>query len=500
MIAGKKELDELIREVIRALKKSERKFQSASAFIVGGFPRDIILGEKPYDIDVIVFDADYVAFAKEVANELGTQNFFIVENYNLVRIKIGDNGQIPFTIDISKPKGESIEKDLRKRDFTINTLAIPIKLVSELNIKESIIDPLGESLIDIETKTLRTPVSPFNTIKSDPARIIRTARFISDFFNPEEKLFSACKKLVRNVAQLPKERIGEELIKLFLAKKPSLGLIFLRDIGFFHFVYPKIVPALYKEQISPYHFEGVFEHCARVTDLTPPDLVMRLSAFFHDIGKAFAEKKLPDGRYVYWGHEKISKEIAHDFLYTFGFPSDVRKKVEFIVENHMINYSSDWSDSAVRRLIKKLGENIDIVLNFVKYDIEGLKDPKPKLVSLEELKKRVINEILKLGKAEIKSPLNGYEIQKIFGIPPGKFIGEIKKEIENAIVEGKIKPTKEDAIKFVRELLLKKRNENAKQSDTQNTNTENEKESSEKESGENEEINKEISKVESKSY
>ncbi len=445
-----------IRDVLNALKRGERKFELAEAFIVGGFPRDIILGEKPADIDVVVFGADYIDFAKVVASELQTQRFSVIENYKMVRMYVGSKENNQYTLDISEPKGEKLEDDLMRRDFTINTLVIPVKLADEFKLKECVIDPLGEGIMDIEQKILRTPSAPFSTIKQDPARIIRVARFISDFFNPDEKLVDACRKLVKRISSVPRERIGEELLKLFLAKKPSVGLTFLRDIGFFHVVYPKIVPALYKEQKSPYHFEGVFEHCARVVDLTPPDPVMRLSAFFHDIGKAFAEKKLPDGRYVYWGHEKISEEIAHDFLYSFGFPSDIRKKVEFVVANHMINYSSEWSDSAVRRLIRRLGENIDLVLNFVKFDILGLKEPKPKLESLEELRRRITAEILKLGRAEIRSPVDGYEIQRIFNLKPGPIIGEIKKAVEDAIVEGRIKPTKEEAIKFIREYLSSK--------------------------------------------
>ena len=445
-----------IRDILNALKRAERKFELAEAFIVGGFPRDIILGERPADIDVVVFGSDYIDFAKVVASELQTQRFSVIENYKMVRMYVGSKEDNQYTLDISEPKGEKLENDLMRRDFTINTLVIPVKLADEFKLKECVIDPLGEGVIDIEQKILRTPSAPFSTIKQDPARIIRVARFISDFFNPDEKLTDACRKLVKRISSVPRERIGEELLKLFLAKKPSVGLMFLRDIGFFHVVYPKIVPALYKEQKSPYHFEGVFEHCARVVDLTPPDPVMRLSAFFHDIGKAFTEKKLPDGRYVYWGHEKISREIAHDFLYSFGFPSDIRKKVEFVVANHMINYSSEWSDSAVRRLIRRLGENIDLVLNFVKFDILGLKEPKPKLESLEELRRRITAEILKLGRAEIRSPVDGYEIQRIFNLKPGPIIGEIKKVVEDAIVEGRIKPTKEEAIKFIREYLSSK--------------------------------------------
>ncbi len=435
-------------EIFLALIRAEKKTQGARAYIVGGFPRDILVKNKlSDDIDVIVFGADYRSFAKTLIMELGNPKYFEVERYSLVRIIVNSK----LRIDVSAPKADTLEQDLRKRDFTINTLVIPVSLC--LVPEKNILDPLGEAMLDIKSLILRTPFKPFRTIKDDPVRIVRCARFMSDGFKPDPLVIEACREHIKRLAQEPRERIGEEIRRLFLAKKPSEGLIFLRDLGFFNYVYPPIVPALYKEQRSPYHYEGVFEHCVRVVDIMPPDIVLRLSAFFHDIGKAFQEKVLPDGRVVYWGHEEVSAHIASSFLSLFGFPADERAKVVEIVRNHMIYYSPDWTDSAVRRLIKRLGDNIDMVLKFVEFDIRALRDPSPKLESLKHLKERITREVIKLGSANIKSPIDGYEIQKIFGIPPGKLIGEIKKAVEDAIVEGKIKPTKRSAIRFIRKFL-----------------------------------------------
>lgn len=436
--------DQTREKILQALFDSAKKTED-KIYIVGGFPRDLTLGKYDFhDIDVIVF-GDYKNFAKLVSFHLN-KPMIEIEKYKIVRIFY--NG---ISIDICAPKDKDLISDLKKRDFTINSLIIPVEnILDPLN---SIMDPLGSGREDIKLLSLRTYVHPALVIKEDPNRIVRAARFIAEGFIAEEKLVRECKNRVKSLTAVPRERIGEELRKMFLAKRPSAGLFFLREIGFFEAIFPKITPALYKPQKSPYHFEGVFEHCARVVDITPPDIVLRLSAFFHDIGKAFAEREIPDGRTVYWGHEFISADICQDFLSTFKFPESEREKVKFIVKNHMIYYSPSWSDNAVRRLIKKLGQHTDDVLEFVYYDIKALKDPSKALEGLNELKRRIKEEIIKLGKSEIKSPLNGHEIQKIFNIKEGKIIGEIKSRIENAIVEGKIKPTKEEAIKFVQKLL-----------------------------------------------
>ncbi len=454
------------KKILFAIYRAENKSLSYS-FVVGGFPRELYLKKKfedikLNDIDIAVFRGDYRTFAKQLAQilkELFQDSKVVlvdIEKYKMVRVILdrseNNSGKESYekriVIDVSAAKGGDVKEDLLRRDFTINTLVIPVKNILEPF--SNILDPLGTSVVDITHKVIRAPGSPLKSIKSDPVRIIRAARFVADEYILSHQVTVAIQKCVKMLTSEPRERIGEELRKLFLASKPSLGLLFLRDVGVFHIIYPKIVPALYKEQKSPYHYEGVFEHCCRVADITPADIVMRLSAFFHDIGKAFAEKELPDGRIVYWGHEKISKEIATDFLETFKFPENERKKVAFIVENHMINYSPSWSDTAVRRLIKKLGTNTDLVLSFVEYDIMALKDPYPRLKGIKELRSRIAKEVMKLGRIEIKSPLNGYEIQSIFNLPPGPLVGKIKAEIERAIVEGKIEATKSEAIEFVR--------------------------------------------------
>lgn len=433
--------EEILRVIFEASKRTGER-----AYVVGGFPRDILVGRFDFsDIDIIVF-GDHRNFATSILVQLERPPSIEIQKYKLIRIF-----HRGITIDVSEPKGSDLTTDLKRRDFTINALVIPVDHI--LDPMNNIIDPIGKAREDLMLRLLRTPVNPSKTLRDDPVRIVRAARFIADEFVPEDKLVEESRRRIRSLTSVPKERIGEELRNLFLAKKPSAGLTFLRDIGFFHVLFPKLVPALNKEQKSPFHFEGVFEHCVRVTDLTPPDIVMRISGFFHDIGKAYAEKMLPDGRYVYWGHEFISAEICREFLANFKFPEAEREKAEFIVRNHMIQYSESWSDSAIRRLIKKLHPYIDDVLEFISYDIKALREPSKLLKNLDELKLRIRKEILRLGMSEIKSPIDGYEIQRIFGLRQGRIIGEIKSAIENAIIEGKIRPTKEDAIEFARRLI-----------------------------------------------
>ena len=428
-------------EEIKIIQRVVKNF-NVEAYIVGGYPRDILMENKPEDIDIVLFSEKSTA-EKIVAT--------LSENLGKKPVKIDKN---PFSvwrffskhiqIDISTPKGKTLKEDLLERDFTINTLVIPLK-DDGLNI----LDPLGYARNDLKRKIIKTPQSPDRAIKSDPSRIVRIARFMSDMenFAVDENLFNTAKIRAKSVTEVPCERLGEELISLFLTKKPSVGLLFLRETGFFNYAFPDLAPALYKEQKSPYHWENVFEHCVRVVDISPRVLKFRIAAFFHDMGKAFVEKQTEDGRIVYWGHEKISYQLAKKFLERFCFPEKEREEASFIVKEHMINYTSKWSESAVRRLISKLGNRLDDVLEFSKYDASALKNPVPVLKSIEELKERINKEKIKLGTGKITSPLDGYEIQKILGIGPSRAIGEAKRILTEAVIENIIPPSDKEKAK-----------------------------------------------------
>lgn len=435
-------------EIVKALREAVRSMK-VEAYIVGGYPRDMLIGKESKDIDVVVFEN-----AEELVEKLKTTlgNYVYIGRDNpIFRFTKGE-----YQIDISRGKGKELFEDLVKRDFTINTLVIPLHADCD-----EILDPLGYAKSDLRSEVLRCPRSPSETLAEDPIRVIRLARFMSELLNSSvsESLIDAARRNALRLSEMPYERMGEEIRNLFLASKPSIGLLFLRDINAFKWCFPRLEPALWKEQKSPYHFEGVFEHCLRVMDIVPPEPSLRIAAFFHDLGKAFCERTIEKGgkkKVVYWGHEEISWEIAREFLTNFKFPRDEREIALFIIKNHMINYTDKWTDSAIRRLISRLGDKLDIVLEFVWHDTHALKDPKPALNALQNLKERIKNELIKLKTRRITSPLTGYEIQDILGIRPGPLVGKLRKALEEAVIEGQIAPDdKKRARKYLMDIAKK---------------------------------------------
>jgi len=408
-------------------------------YIVGGYPRDLFLKREAKDIDVLVFGDNGAkrlaeilhkayGFSRPVDFSKGKDKKF--ERYLLFKDET--------EIEIIPPRGKLLKDDLIHRDFTVNTLVIPLTS----HYTGSILDPLRTSQIDIRSRVLRTPLSPEKAIKEDPLRIVRAARFIGELgFNVEREFVRSASSLSYLLKEMPGERIGEEITKLLLSEKPSRGLFFLRDIGCFNIIAKEITPALYFEQKTPYHIEDLFSHQLSVVDYIKPELSLRLAAFFHDTGKAYEEKEV-DGRVVYYGHEKKSREIAARILKRWCIPKEKRRRALFLIENHMVNYSPEWTDSAIRRLIYKAGENLDYLIEHLKADVRstmGSKDYRARYKNVLQLEKRVKKMLINMHSKKITSPLDGYDIQRILGIPPSQIVGKVKDFLIKSVIEGKIK-------------------------------------------------------------
>ena len=420
------------------------------AYLVGGFLRDALLKIDCKDIDILVMDQ-----AQALAQYLHTNKGF----YSPILFKTFGTYRTFYEgweIEIVPPRAKTLKEDLLLRDFTINTLTARLgkEFIGGSTIDAE--DGLGTAVKDLDKKIVRTPINPEKSIADDPIRALRAVRFSCSLnFSIDEGLSNAIRSSSRLLKDAAVERIRDELVRSILLAPPSRCLKLMHDLGLLGAIAPELLPAVGHKQKSPYHYQDVFDHCLSVMDACEPELVLRLSALFHDIGKTESEAVV-DGRYVYYGHQKVSSEKARSFLDRLRFSKEVRDSVMKLVENHMVCYTEEWKDSTVKRFMRKMGPLWDRLMLLLKADASSLRpEVHTHLKNYEELLRRAesirINEVQSLI-----SPLNGNEIRELLGIPPGPLVGEIKEKIVSAIMDGHIPNTKEAARDWVRNAFLKK--------------------------------------------
>lgn len=421
------------------------------AYLVGGFLRDAVLGRECKDIDILVLDD---GGAKALAHHLHTRRGFyppiLFRTFGTYRTLFAG-----WEIEIVPPRGETLEEDLLHRDFTINTLTARLGPNPERDRSMEIEDRLGRAREDLERRIIRTPLDPGAALAEDPLRAVRAARFSAALsFAVDEGLARAVRKAAPMIRDVAVERIRDEIQKIMLLTPPSGGMRLLQALGLLEHIAPEITPAVGYPQNSPYHHQDVFEHCLTTMDLCEPDLVLRLSGLFHDIGKVEADKVV-EGRHVYYGHQRISAEKARSFLTRLRFPHEVRDAVVSLVDNHMVSYTEEWKDSTVKRFMRKMGPRWERLLKLVKADLGALRPDLAAagaaghMMNFEALLHR--SQAMRLDEVQsLSSPLDGNDIQEILGIPPGPLVGQVKEAVVNAILDGKIPDTKEAA----RELIM----------------------------------------------
>lgn len=411
-------------------------------YIVGGFIRDLLLGKnKPLDIDVLILGEEKRrAFIKDLSLEAGKPQ----------RIRKGEvyrfysKGKV---IDVVNAKGQNLEEDAKNRDFTVNALYLKIP-------EEKLIDPIG-GFKDISEKKGRTCDKPEKTFTADPGRILRMFRiFEEQGLEPEGSVLETAlskKELLKNLSN---ERIGDEIEKIILSPAVFNLLIRLKDAGIIPLVFPGLASSINHDQKTPFHFEDTFKHSARVVSLLPPVLSLRFAGLYHDAGKPYAEKKKGE-RFIYSGHEKISMELLKKDSEQWAIEKNTRKTMLRLVSHHMVLYSSEWSDKAIRRFIKRTEGIREDLFELVKADISARADyeKEESLNLLEELKRRVRLELQKTPEEKLNSPLNGNEIMATLKIPPGPLVGKIKSELEKKVIDGELSPdNREEAIREVKRI------------------------------------------------
>jgi len=429
------------------------------SYVIGGYVRDHLIGKTgSKDIDILIV-GNGIKAAKNIAKKLKIKKVIVYKNFGTAMFKFKN-----FEIEFVGTRKESYDKnsrnpevkpgslidDLNRRDFTINTIGLSLNK----NSWGRILDKFN-GIEDIENEIIKTPLDPDKTFSDDPLRMLRAARFASQLnFKIEKKSFEGLFVEKNRIKIVSSERISEELNKIILSKKPSVGFKILESTGILELILPELTNLKGIEEIEGQKHKDNFYHTLEVLDNiseNTEDLWLRWAALLHDIGKAPTKKFIKKIGWTFHGHELKGSKMVYKIFKRLNMPLNFKlkyvQKIIYLSSRPIILSNDNITDSAIRRLIYDANEDLDDLLILCEADITT-KNPSRFKKYLNNFK--IVREKIKIVEERdsirnFQPPISGEEIMNYFKIKPSKEIGIIKEYIKNSILDGKIKNNHESA-------------------------------------------------------
>ncbi len=437
-------------------------------YLVGGYVRDMIMQRPCTDIDIMII-GDPVPFAKAVRDELNGRNFVLFERFRTAQLELSDP-MGTFKVELVGARKESynsdsrkpvtligtLDDDLSRRDFTINSLA----LVLNGEGRNEIIDHF-HGMEDINARILRTPLDPLQTFSDDPLRMMRAARFAAQLdFTLLPEVLEAMKVMRERIAIVSIERVSQELFKIMLSPRPSKGLIILYETGLLQEILPEVSSMAGIEQVDGLGHKDTLFHTFKVIDNLAPhsdNLWLRMAALLHDIAKPATKRFSKSAGWSFHGHDAVGTRIVAKIFRQMRWPLDPLDYVQKMVRLHhrpIPLSKEEISDSAIRRLMFDAGEDLQDLMNLCRADVTS-KNPR-KVLQIMSNFNHVEEKITEVGEkdqlARWRPPLSGKDIMTTLGLTEGKMVGTIKKRMENAVIDGLIPYDRDAALDYIRQV------------------------------------------------
>lgn len=468
--------------------------QGVRAFVIGGYVRDCFLGRDSKDIDIVV-EGSGIGLAEAVGAKTGS-NVSVFKNFGTAMLKyhgievefVGARKE-SYRRDSRKPIVENgtLEDDQKRRDFTINAMAFSLQ-------KEdfgALVDPFG-GIRDLNAGIIRTPLDPDTTYSDDPLRMIRAVRFATKLSTPEHAFrivpesLESMRRMRERLSILSKERIMDELNKILVCPKPSTGFRLLDETGLLDLILPQLSRLKGVENIEGRGHKENFSHTLEVLDnlaraeaeaiaagglkdyyvsedgqeseavRTAPNVWLRWAALLHDIGKPATKRYESGAGWTFHGHEVVGARMVPKIFQQMKLPLNEKMKyVQKLVNLHLrpiALVTEEVTDSAVRRLLFDAGNDIDDLMLLCNADITS-KNPN-KVARLHRnfdlVRQKLVEVEAKDAVRNFKNPITGEYIMEVYGIPPCREIGILKEFVKNAILDGEIANTFEEADALMR--------------------------------------------------
>jgi poly(A) polymerase len=399
-------------------------------YLVGGSVRDALIGRERAEGP----ENDFATNARpdeieKLLRPIGRNVVLVGARFGTVSATVGgvQCEVTTFRSDVYHPEsrkpevvfGDDIETDLSRRDFSVNAMAL--RLPDPL-----LVDPFSGA-VDLIERRLRTPQSPDVSFTDDPLRMLRAARFIAGFgFEPVPELIDAVGEHRGRLEIVSAERIRDELSKLLVVDDPSPGLWFLARTKLSDEFLPEL-NAMQLEQDPIHHHKDVLAHTIAVVQKVSPDLVLRLAALLHDVGKP-KTRSFEQGRASFHHHEVVGARMARERLTALRYPKDVIESVTQLVYLHLRihTYAMGWTDSAVRRYVRDAGPLLDQLNELQRCDCTTRNERKARALErrMDDLVARIETLAAEEELKAIRPPLDGRQVMEFLGVPPGRVIGD----------------------------------------------------------------------------
>jgi len=425
----------LRRDVPRGALEIADRLRAAGgvAYLVGGCLRDLVLGRRPKDWDIAtdLAPSDVKKLFRRV-HEVGAAFGTLMVPwrdgvYEVTTFRTEgaySDGRHPDEVAFTR----EVERDLERRDFTINALAWDPRA-------GHIVDPFG-GLDDLERRTIRAVGDPAERFREDALRLMRAIRFSAQLdFRIEEATWQAIRAEAEGLRRISHERIREELNRILLAPRPSRGLMLMLEAGLLAIVLPELAACRDVRQ-NRFHSHDVLVHSLMAIDAAPPDnLIVRLAALFHDIAKPQTREER-DGDYTFYAHQVLGARIAGRVMRRLAYSNEERERVEHLVYHHMFYYEPEWTDSAVRRFVRTVGrENIPDLIALRMADMGGNARKSGDTSPLRALLARIDEVIAKDTALNVKDlAIGGHDLMAL-GLSEGPAIGRILRALLEGVLD-----------------------------------------------------------------